>query len=168
MTSSRSYKQSLVAEVVSHVLEGLLADLQESSRLVAERPLDDAIRAWIAAMFAAVEKRRGVVSVIMREVPFLWEIPAVDRARTRLLDLAVASSNLRAAALGLPPLSAATIYLLTTMTGAAVLEAVLRPPPQLPQDALVSAVADIVDRVAGRPPRARRGVPRRPPRHAAV
>lgn len=139
------HKQALVAEVVSHVLDGVLADLQESSLRPAPAPAGDAVRAWIAAMFAAVQKRRGVVAVIMREVPFLWEIPAVERARTRLFDLASASRTLWAAALGIPPLPDATLYLLTVMTGAAILEAVLRPPPHQTQDSLISAVAEIVN-----------------------
>lgn len=141
-------KQSLVAEVVRDVLEDILADLHAGAGSVTAQPLEDFLSAWIAAMFAAVQKRRGVVLVLLREVPFLWQIPAVEQARARLLELALVSNQVRSAALRLPPLSEATLYVLTTMTGAAVLEAVLRPPPRMPQAALVEAVAGIVTRVA--------------------
>ena len=66
--------------------------------------------------------------VIVQEVPFLWEIPAVESARTMLFALARSTREL-GASVGTPPLPDAMIYLLATMTGAAVLEAVLRPPP---------------------------------------
>ncbi|MFY0539850.1 hypothetical protein [Nannocystis pusilla] len=46
----------------------------------------------------------------------------------------------------------ATIYLLATMTGAAVLEAVLRPPPQYTPEVLIASLAEIVNRVRRKRP----------------
>ncbi|MDC0721791.1 hypothetical protein [Nannocystis bainbridge] len=51
----------------------------------------------------------------------------VEQAQTLLLELTLASRNLRTRALGTELLSDATVYLLATMTGAAALDAVLRP-----------------------------------------
>lgn len=140
-------KQSLVAEVVRHVLDDLVVDLRANVTLVATSPHKDAMRAWIAAMFAAVHKRRSIVAVIFREVPFLWEIPAVERARELLLELAFASRDLRARAVETAMVPDATMYLLATMTGAAVLEAVLRPPPQHSPEVLIESLAEIVIKV---------------------
>ncbi|HNA33591.1 MAG TPA: TetR/AcrR family transcriptional regulator [Flavobacteriales bacterium] len=78
-------KHALTAEVVRHVLDGLLADLGASTQLVTSAPPgspEAAMTAWLGAMYAAVAKRRAVVTVIVQEVPFLWAIPAVDHART--------------------------------------------------------------------------------------
>ncbi|MCY1071019.1 TetR/AcrR family transcriptional regulator [Nannocystis sp. RBIL2] len=144
-------KQSLVAEVVRHVLDELVADLRAHVTLV-DSPHEDAMRAWITAIFTAVHKRRSIVTVLVREVPFLWEIPAVEQARELLLEIAFASRELRARAVKTAMVPDATIYLLATMTGAAVLEAVLRPPPQYTPEVLIASLTEIVNRVRGKRP----------------
>src|SRR3569623_354924 len=50
---------------------------------------------------------------------------------------------------GTPPLPDAIVYLLATMTGAAMLEAVLRPPPEHSPEELIETLAEIVNRVTG-------------------
>lgn len=142
-------KHALVAEIVRHVLAELLADLGASTQLIASSPPEAAMEAWLGSMYAAVARRRGVVKVIVQEVPFLWEIPAVDEARTMLLALARSTRDLGARVRGTRPLPDAMIYLLATMTGAAVLEAVLRPPAEHDPDELIAALAEIVHRVMG-------------------
>ena len=141
-------KHALVAEIVRHVLEELLAELARSTQLITTSPRKLALEAWLGSMYAAVAKRRGVVRVIVQEVPFLWDIPAVDNARTMLLALA-RSTRERGASVGTPPLPDAMVYLLATMTGAAVLEAVLRPPAEHSAEELIETLAEIVNRVAG-------------------
>jgi AcrR family transcriptional regulator len=143
-------KHALVAEIVRHVLDELLADLGASTaQLVATSPPEIATRAWLASMYEAVAKRRRVVRVIVQEVPFLWDIPAVENARTRMLQLARSTRDLGARVQRTPPLSDAMVYLLATMTSGAVLEAVLRPPSTHSADELISALAEIVTRVSG-------------------
>ncbi len=141
-------KHALVAEIVRHVLEDLLADLARSSQLITASPPKVALEAWLGSMYAAVAKRRGVVTVIVQEVPFLWDIPAVDNARTMLFALARSTRELGTST-GTPPLPDAMLYLLATMTGAAVLEAVLRPPPEHSPEELIETLAEIIDRVTG-------------------
>lgn len=150
-------KHALVAEIVRHVLEELLAELDRSKHLITTSPPHVALEAWLGAMFAAVAKRRDVVRVIVQEVPFLWEIPAVDSTRTMLLALARSTREL-GASVGTPRLPEAMVYLLATMTGAAVLEAVLRPPAEHSPADLIASLAEIINRVTGvrAPPRARR------------
>jgi AcrR family transcriptional regulator len=154
-------KHALVAEIVRHVLDELLADLGAGTQLIATAPPETAMTAWLGSMYAAVAKRRGVVRVIVQEVPFLWEIPAVDNARRLLLALARSTRDLGATVQGTPPLPDAMIYLLATMTGAAVLEAVLRPPAAHSAEELIAALAEIINRVTGRasPPTQRRRRP---------
>ena len=152
-------KHALVAEIVRHVLDELLADLGASTQLITTSPPDVALVTWLGSMYAAVAKRRGVVRVIVQEVPFLWEIPAVDNARKLMLELARTTRDLGASVGGTPPLPDAMIYLLATMTGAAVLEAVLRPPAAHSAEELIATLAEIVNRVTGPiipPPRRRR------------
>jgi AcrR family transcriptional regulator len=150
-------KHALVAEIVRHVLDELLADLAASTQLIATAPPEDAIRAWLGSMYAAVAKRRAVVRVIVQEVPFLWEIPAVANARRLLLELARSTRDIGTQVRHTPPLPDAMVYLLATMTGGAVLEAVLRPPAAHGSEELITALAEIVNRVTGpaRPKRRR-------------
>lgn len=157
-------KHALVAETVRHVLEELLADLARSAQLITTSPT--ALQAWLASMYAAVAKRRGVVRVIVQEVPFLWDIPAVENARTMLLALA-RSTRERGARAGGPALSDAMVYLLATMTGAAMLEAVLRPPSEHSPEELIETLSEILNRVTQPARRSRRAATTRGPRSRA-
>ena len=138
-------KQALVAEVVTHVIEVVIADLRASLQILNAEPEPLFLRAWIAAMFDAVERRRGVIAAIIEGVPFLWEVPAVARARALLLEIAFASRVPR----GGPRLADPVVYLIATMTGYAILEAVLRPPAQYTRATVIDALTEIVDRILG-------------------
>src|SRR3569623_2671273 len=74
-------KLALVAEIVRYVLDDLLADLGRSTQLITTTPPAVALKSWLGSMYAAVAKRRGVVTVIVQEVPILWEPPAAAPAR---------------------------------------------------------------------------------------
>src|SRR3569623_836356 len=64
-------KHALVAEIVRHVLEDLLADLSRSTQLIPTAPPAVALQTCLGSMYTAVAKRRGVGRAIVQEVPFL-------------------------------------------------------------------------------------------------
>jgi len=139
-------KESVVAAVIEETVEGVVSDLEQALLLLIGRhPPDVAIRKWISVMFVAVEKRRSLLSVLLGEVPFLHQVPAMVELRSKLLQLSA-----RGGALGGTPAAEhreALTYLLPIMVSNAVTEAVLRPPPHLSRETLESALSDFVVRV---------------------
>jgi AcrR family transcriptional regulator len=136
-------KESIVAAVIEETAESVVSELETALLLLIGRhPPDVAIRKWIGVMFEAVEKRRVLLSVLLGEVPFLHQVPAVVELRNKLLQLSA-----RGEALGGTPAAEhreALTYLLPIMVSNAVTEAVLRPPPHLSRERLESALSDFV------------------------
>jgi hypothetical protein len=84
--------------------------------------------------------------VLVQEVPFFWQVPAVVQARARLLELSLQARKLRDAADASPHLEAMT-YLMPIMVAQAVIESVIRPPQELDPQALELALVDAVKRL---------------------
>ena len=140
-------KHALVAAVVESMVESVIADLTlglEHAFAHGEAPIAE----WIAAMFAAIAKRKRLYSVLVQEVPFFSQVPAVVAARERLHELALRARSLRAATEASPHVEAMT-YLVPIMVAHAVVDSVLRPPQGLPPQALEHALVDAVRRLVG-------------------
>jgi AcrR family transcriptional regulator len=138
-------KHALVAAVVDHMVEGVLADL----KLGLEHSFAhgaDPIAEWISAMFAAIAKRKRLFRVLVQEVPFFWQVPAVAQARDRLKQLALRARSLQSAADASPHVEAMT-YLLPIMVAHAVIDSVIRPPDGLDPQALEQALVEAVKRL---------------------
>lgn len=140
-------KHALVAAVVEHMIESVIADLKHGLEHALVRG-EDPIAEWISAMFTAVSKRKRLYSVLVQEVPFFWQVPAVVAAREQLLALSVSARALRPAEKASPHLEAMT-YLMPIMVANAVIDSVIRPPEGLPPEALEAALVDTVKRLVG-------------------
>jgi AcrR family transcriptional regulator len=140
-------KHALVAAVVEHMVESVLADLAVSLEHAFERGTDP-IPEWISGMFAAVAKRKRLYCVLVQEVPFFWQVPAVVTAREHLQQLALRARSLRAAPDVSPHVEAMT-YLMPIMVANAVVDSVIRPPHGLDPQALEHALVDAVRRLVG-------------------
>jgi AcrR family transcriptional regulator len=138
-------KHALVAAVVEHMVESVIADLtHDLERAFAHGK--DPIAEWISGMFTAVAKRRRLYKVLVQEVPFFWQVPAVVTARERLRELAFRARSLRGDN-DASSLAAAMTYLMPIMVANAVVDSVIRPPADLPAQALEHALIDAVKRL---------------------
>ena len=99
-------------------------------------------------MFSAVAKRKRLYRVLVQEVPFFWQVPAVVAARERLQELAFRARSLRAAKDVSPHVEAMT-YLMPIMVANAVVDSVIRPPQGLEPQSLELALVDAVKRLVG-------------------
>ena len=153
-------KHALVAAVVEHMVESVIADLTHdlehafgstAPALRGGAPAargEDPIAEWISGMFTAVAKRKRLYSVLVQEVPFFWQVPAVVAARERLQELAFRARSLRAAKEEAPYADAMT-YLMPIMVAHAVVDSVIRPPKGIEPQALERALVDAVRRLVG-------------------
>jgi AcrR family transcriptional regulator len=140
-------KHALVAAVVEDRVESLIADLADDLEHAFAHG-EDPIAEWISSMFSAVAKHKRLYSVLVEEVPFFWQVPAVVAARERLQELAVRARSLRAAKDVSPHVEAMT-YLMPIMVAHAVVDSVIRPPEGLEPQSLELALVDAVRRLVG-------------------
>jgi len=134
-------KQSIVAAVVTSNIEGLLAEIESALEVALIQSPESGVASWISAMFAALDRRRAITAVLLREVPFLHEIPAMRELRRRLLELAARGP--RPTRITEKRLTALT-YLLPVMVSSAVVESVIRPPRGIARSEIESALIDVL------------------------
>jgi AcrR family transcriptional regulator len=135
-------KHSLVAAVVTELIDAVIRELREGLDDVLAAGGGDAVEHWITLMFTAVEKRRRLVAVIVEEVPFLWQVPAAQAARERLYELSRAARSLYSNVSG--PHVEGIAYLMPIMVSNAVIEAVIRPPTTLTPEGVRRALSQAV------------------------
>ncbi|WP_394836678.1 TetR/AcrR family transcriptional regulator [Pendulispora rubella] len=136
-------KQAIVAAVVTRVAEDVLDELQKALAEAAHANAKEGLALWLDAMFGAIERRRAILTVMVREIPFLWEIPAVQSLGERLLQLARGAGMLSRKPVVVAHYEAVA-YLMTIMVRAAVLESVIRPPPHIPQAELRKTLTQLL------------------------
>lgn len=140
-------KHALVAAVVDHTVDGVLAELTQGL----EQALchgTDPVAEWIGRMFAVIHKRKRLFSVLVQEVPFFWQVASVRAARSRLRELSYRARALSSTA-GASPHTEAMTYLMPIMVAHAVIDSVIRPPRDLEGAALEAALIDAVKRLVG-------------------
>ena len=92
-------------------------------------------------MFEAVAPRRALLRTLFNEVPFLDEIEEVRQFPAKMFALATNSPREMTE---IPYVNRATIFMLTTMVRSAVLESVIRPPPDVSTDELEDTLVRIL------------------------
>jgi AcrR family transcriptional regulator len=104
---------------------------------------DTGLATWVSAMFRAIEDRRNLAAVLLGEVPFLFEVPAVQALSRNPIKLAV-----RGRALGGSTSRAehadALSRLLPAMVSSAVIQSVLWPPTAVRRSDLEQALFRIL------------------------
>jgi AcrR family transcriptional regulator len=138
-------KHALVAAVITEAVDAVIRELHEGLERALALGSGDAVEQWILLMFAAIEKRRRLVAVLVEEVPFFWQVPAVQAARSRLHDLSRLARSLNPNA----PEShlEALVYLLPIMVSNAVVDTVVRPPKGLDAEEIRKALTHAVRRL---------------------
>ena len=133
-------KESIVAAIVEQVVTELLDEIAQGFEAARARTADEALAVWIRSMFDAIEQRRALVTVLVREVPFLYEVPVMRDMQKKLLDLSREGGVFATDADAQRHLEALT-YLLPLMLSHAVVESVVATPQHLErariEDALV-------------------------------
>jgi AcrR family transcriptional regulator len=137
-------KQSIVAAVVTSTVEGVLTDIETALEQALTEPPEAGLATWISAMFAAMDKRRALAKTLLREVPFLYDIPAVRAVRRRLLGLAARGHALRPARALSPKRVEALTYVLPLMVSSAVVESVIRPPKSIARSDIENALIEVL------------------------
>ncbi len=138
-------KQALVAATLARAIRDIVTEV--SSGLHIALALEGQPRAgidhWMRAMAQALEKRRNLLRVALREVPFLWDIPEVRDLSVTLQHIAQEGRHKSRRIVRFEDPEAST-YLLMTMVWAAILQSVLYRPSHLSRERLTDALTEMV------------------------
>ena len=139
-------KQAIVARLVARTMHEIVEEVAAGLAELLQTPdRRHAFRQWFTVMMDAVEKRRALLKVLRREVPFAANVPEAARFYESMLniaDLGRAQSESEGVLRLRDP--EATIYLLTVMVGAAIERSVFDPPPELSRERLIETLVEMV------------------------
>ncbi len=138
-------KQSMIATAISRVMTEIATEVSGSLRLalaMEEQPRGG-IDYWMRAMTAALEKRGPLLRVVLREVPFLWQIREVRDISDTLQHIAREGGRKSQRVIHFDDPEAST-YLLMTMVWSAILQSVLYKPSHLSRERLTRSLVDMV------------------------
>lgn len=141
-------KEAVVARVVERWVQRMIAEVRDGLTLAAPRPLPlgDAALAVVSTLFDVVERHRARVLLMVESISFARDIPAVAAVPQVLLAVAAQAQASIREHLSFPQ-PAAAHYVLGVMVRGAIIEAVMRCPPQLLRRDIECTIADFIARI---------------------
>lgn len=133
-------REALVTAVIERLAERLVAHTLEALDLAIADPHEDQVRRWLATMVDALEREAQLVRVIETQVPFTWDIPMLRELQRRLEAIAAARGQAIARITG-RAYSPETVFLMTTIAKATVLQIATDRPRELDREKLIDEFA---------------------------
>ncbi len=133
-------REALVTAVIERLAERLVARTLEALDQAIADPHEDQVRRWLATMVEALEREARLVRVIETQVPFTWEIPMLRELQRRLEAIAAARGQAIARITG-RAYSPETVFLMTTIAKATVLQIATDRPRELDREVLIDEFA---------------------------
>lgn len=133
-------KDAIVAAVATQLVEVSLQKMQAALLSVEGMEFEPAMRSWIYSLYAVSRDQHRLLKVLLFQVPFIHKVPAVEGLRTELFRLALIGASKTREHLFIAP-SRESLYLITTMTGSALLQLAIMPPPGLQVEAIIDELA---------------------------
>ncbi|MEC8811569.1 MAG: TetR/AcrR family transcriptional regulator [Pseudomonadota bacterium] len=129
-------KEAMVAAVATQLVEVMLAEMQSALLRAERQAFEPAMRHWIESLYKISCAQHQLLKVLLFQVPFVHQVPAVAGMRAELFRLALVGAS-KTREYHFIHLSRESLYLITSMTGAALLQLALMPPPGLDIDAII-------------------------------
>ncbi|MBA56331.1 MAG: TetR family transcriptional regulator [Pseudomonadales bacterium] len=133
-------KEAIVAAVATRLVESMLDKMQAALQHAETLELEQAMQTWIYSLYSISREEHKLLKVLLFQVPFIYQVPAVAGMRTELFRLALVGAS-KTREQYLIQLSRESLYLITTMTGATLLQMALMPPPGLNLEAVLDELS---------------------------
>lgn len=133
-------KEAIVAAVATQLVEAMLGEMQAALQRAELLEFEAAMRHWIQSLYEISLAEHQLLRVLLFQVPFVHQIPAVAGMRTELFRLALVGAS-KTREYHLIHLSRESLYLITTMTGSTLLQLAMMPPPGLDIAAIIDELS---------------------------
>jgi AcrR family transcriptional regulator len=137
-------KDAIIAQVAERLVARVMRRLTDRAAELATVGDDDAVRAWLTAVYETISEERGLVAVFIEEVPYTNHLEPVRDSRRRVLAL---SRQLQrdAGELVQPAFTEASLHLVVNLVTSTILQLVLDPPKDVPVNELLDALVEKLD-----------------------
>ena len=123
-------KEAIVAAVTTQAVVATLCDIEDSLNNADPVDLRAAMRQFVQSLYEITCDRRELLNVLLFQIPFVHEIPAMQALRTELIRLVLQGASRTRHEHQINP-TPETLYLIGSMTAAALLQLAIQPPPGL-------------------------------------
>jgi AcrR family transcriptional regulator len=130
-------KDAIIAQAVERLVERVMAQLGCELDAMLPARADDAVDRWIARVHEVIESERALIAVLVQQVPYTRQLPALRDLPSTLLEF---SERARRAAGIEMPRPAASLLLINNLVSSTILQAVLEPPSEVSKDEMIGAL----------------------------
>jgi AcrR family transcriptional regulator len=137
-------KDAIVVKVAGRMVDRIVEKNREAAALAVLAGPDATVRSWVRSMYAILLDERELVPVFAYEIPYTRQIPAVQTASTKLLEVA-GDAWTQAQDLVNPDFNAATLELAMNLVTSTLGRLVTNPPSHLAADDVLDELAHRLD-----------------------
>lgn len=130
-------REALVTAVIERFAEDMVTKMLQRMDQAIANPCESSVRFWITAMVDILEHEAVLVRVLATQVPFIWEIPLIQKLQRRLEGIAGARGEEITRLIG-KQYSAESVYLMTSIAKSTILQIATDRPPGLDRELLIS------------------------------
>jgi len=134
-------KDAVVAQAATELVERVMTRLEGELDAILEKPGEDPVARWIAAIHATLLEEQPLIAVFTEQVPFTSRIDAVRDLDATLLRFSERAR--RAAGIELPE-SATALLLINNLVSTTLLQVVVSPPDEVTRAGVIEALSDRV------------------------
>ncbi|MFZ5757038.1 MAG: TetR/AcrR family transcriptional regulator [Pseudomonadota bacterium] len=133
-------KDALVAEVAARLVSRVMAALAAAMTQAIASPPERAVRLWISAIHDTLRQERELVEVFVYQVPYTNRLPVIRGLTPLLLQFTQAARARVADRVQIDP-SPASLLLLNNLVVSTILQLVLEPPENVPEEDVLEALS---------------------------
>jgi AcrR family transcriptional regulator len=131
-------KDAIIAVVVERMVERVMTKLGADLASILEQRTDDGIDVWIARIYEIIEAERGLIAVLLEQVPYTRQLDVIRTLPDNLL--AFSERGRQTAGIALPQPTAA-LMLINNLVSTTVLQVVLAPPSGATQKEIIAMLS---------------------------
>ena len=138
-------KEAIIAALVKEMVDDGLLVMQTALDQSDTESFDTAMRAWVETLFGIVNNHKKLVRVLIFQIPYLMQIPAVHKVQAELLKIVLtgASRSEQQFQIKVKP---EVLYLISSLAGSTLFSLALAPPVGMSTDAILDELSSkIID-----------------------
>src|SRR3990167_3665358 len=133
-------KEAIVAVLTTRAVAGTLRNIEDSLNRADPADLRAAMVQFVRSLYRITCEQRDLLKILLFQVPFVHEIPAMQTLRAELIRLVLQGAG-RTRHEHRIVVAPETLYLIGSMTAAALLQLAITPPPGLDVNRILDELA---------------------------
>ncbi len=140
-------KDAIIAVMVERLVERVMDKLGKDLDATLAEPVEGAMQRWIARIYETVEAERGVIRVLLAEVPYTRQLDVLKSLPQQLLEFSERGRVAAGIELSQPM---AALFLVNNLVSTTIIQILLEPPDDVAKEdvmrMLAAHVAELIEK----------------------